>query len=91
MRHVNEVEYMIRSGAILVNVNVLYSMPDHPALVNEFFWQTTDIAPSYPRVERFLAFWEKEIEGKIRKVSVSRSGHLVLPSWSTATFHTFSP
>lgn len=51
-------------GYRLTMLEIIYQMPDHPSLVQEFIWQTYDIAPLYPRVHRFLKYWDLHIEGR---------------------------
>jgi uncharacterized protein Usg len=60
----------LRRSEILVNVTVLYYMPDYRSILNEFIWQTYDKAPKYPRVEQFVAHWEKEIDARIKEVQI---------------------
>ena len=67
------------SGKLLTTAEVLYYMPDHPALLQIFLWQTLDEAPDYPRVQRFLDFWRREIDAVIHSVRVSCNG-LVSPA-----------
>jgi len=72
-------------GWRLATAEVLYYMPDHPALLQAFVWQTLDLAPRYPRIHRFLDFWRREIDAVIHSVSVTASG-LVTPArieWNT--------
>jgi uncharacterized protein Usg len=59
------------SGKLLTTAEVLYYMPDHPALLQIFLWQTLDEAPDYPRVQRFLDFWRREIDAVIHSVAIS--------------------
>lgn len=67
-------EFALRlKGYSLVTVNVLYYMPDHRSIVNEFIWQTMDIKPRYPRIEQFLDHWRKEIDAIIKEVMISDS------------------
>jgi uncharacterized protein Usg len=66
-------------GGRLTTAEVLYYMPDHPKLLQSFIWQTLDIAPEYPRVHSFLAYWRKEIEAVIHSVRLSTVG-LVTPA-----------
>lgn len=73
-----EFERQLR-GERLTTAEVLYYLPDHPALLQRFLWQTQDIAPDFPRVQRFLAFWRAEIEAVIHSVTVSAQG-LVAPA-----------
>ena len=67
------------AGERLTTAEVLYYMPDHPSLLQSFTWQTLDVAPSYPKVHSFLAFWRREIDAVIHSVTVSASG-LVSPA-----------
>ncbi len=73
-----ELERQLR-GSRLTTAEVLYFMPDHPALLQRFLWQTDDVAPEFPRVHRFLEFWRLEIEAVIHSVTVSAVG-LVTPA-----------
>ena len=45
-------------------------MPDYLNLVNEFIWQTRDQLPDYPRIERFLEYWDQNIDGPIKEVFI---------------------
>lgn len=56
-----------------VTLNVVYYMPDHRSLLNEFIWQTLDLRPSYPRVQQFLSHWRREIDAVIKEVLLSDS------------------
>lgn len=58
-------------GYGLLSAEILYRMPDHPKLLQSFFWQTEDLAPHFPELTRFLTFWEREIDGKIHTVRVA--------------------
>ncbi len=73
-----EFEAQLR-GKRLTTAEVIYYMPDHPALLQRFLWQTLDIAPEFPRVHRFLEFWRREIEAVIHSVSIGAVG-LVRPA-----------
>ena len=66
-------------GHQLVTVSVLYYLPDHPSLLNEFLWQTMDLGPRYPRIGAFLDFWRREIEAVLHSVRVAHQ-HLIGPA-----------
>ena len=51
-------------------MQVVYYMPDYLNLVNEFIWQTRDQLPDYPRIGRFLEYWDKNIDGPIKEVYI---------------------
>jgi len=53
---------------------ILYRLPDHPALLQTFSWQFDDIAPRYPRLKRFLDHWEREVEADIHSVRIMHRG-----------------
>jgi uncharacterized protein Usg len=61
------------AGWRLATAEILYRMPDHPAVLQSFIWQHLDLAPEFPELRRFLAFWEKNLDGPIHSVRVCRS------------------
>lgn len=68
-------------GYRLVTASILYHLPDHPGLLQEFIWQHYDKAPKYPELQRFLAFWEAQIEGRLHSVRVGAAGLLTPGRW----------
>ena len=58
-------------GKRLATAEILYFMPDHPKLLQSFLWQTLDVAPDFPRIQRFLEFWRREIDAVIHSVAIS--------------------
>lgn len=62
------------AGRRLTTAEITYYMPDHPGLLQEFMWQTLDQAPDFPRIQRFLEFWRREIDAVIHSVRVSCVG-----------------
>lgn len=58
-------------GYRLVTAEILYRMPDHPAFLQTYVWQDYDLAPRYPTLSKFLAFWEKNLEGPLHSVRVA--------------------
>lgn len=66
-------------GWRLATAEVTYYMPDHPSLLQTFIWQTLDLAPSYPRIHKFLEFWRHEIDAVIHSVQLA-SGEALAPA-----------
>ena len=62
----------------LTTAEILYHLPDHPRLLQTFVWQDLDIAPKYPVLQKFLDFWNRELDGKVHSVRVA-SAKLVKP------------
>ena len=54
----------------LTTAEILYHMPDHPALLQTYVWQDMDLAPGYPGLKRFLDFWESNLDGKLHSIRV---------------------
>ena len=63
----------------LTTAEILYHLPDHPALLQSYVWQDLDIAPKFPVLNKFLGFWEREIDGKLHSVKIA-SSKLVVPA-----------
>jgi len=61
-------------GKLLTTAEVLYYIPDYPDLLQTFLWQTLDEAPDFPRIQRFLDFWRREIDAVIHSVAISSAG-----------------
>ena len=61
-------------GFRLTTAEILYHMPDHPGLLQTYVWQELDLVPQFPQLKKFLAFWQREIEGKLHSVKVATVG-----------------
>ena len=61
----------INDNVRLIIVEVTYRMPDYLSLLQEFIWQTLDNPPEYPRVSRFLNYWDLYIEAPIHSVRIA--------------------
>ena len=59
------------NGYRLTTAEILYRLPDYPAMLQSFIWQDLDLAPKFPVLNEFLRFWEINIEGKLYKVTVA--------------------
>lgn len=66
-------------GYGITTANILYRLPDHPAIIQSFVWQQYDLQPEFPELNRFLQFWTEKIEGAIHQVIVAHSG-LIKPA-----------
>lgn len=78
-------EFSLRlEGWRLATAEVLYYMPDHPSLLQSFMWQTLDLAPSYPRIHKFLNYWRSEIDAVIHSVRLATGETIAPPKLNTA-------
>lgn len=72
-------------GYSLTTAEILYRMPDAPSLLQTYVWQEYDLAPRFPKLRDFLAFWERELDGPLHSVRVAHE-RLIKP----ATFRSAS-
>jgi uncharacterized protein Usg len=68
-------------GYRLTTAEILYHLPDHPSVLQSFIWQELDLAPRYPALRRFLAFWERRIEGRLHSVRIASAGLVSAAEW----------
>jgi uncharacterized protein Usg len=61
-------------GYRLTTAEILYRLPDHPAVLQSFIWQELDIAPQFPVLNKFLHFWMESLEGKLHSVRIAARG-----------------
>ncbi len=66
-------------GYGLTTATILYRLPDHQKLLQTFIWQEYDLAPKFPVLHDFLAFWRRELEGPLHSVTVAHS-RLIKPT-----------
>jgi uncharacterized protein Usg len=62
------------NGYGLTTASILYRMPDFTSILQEFIWQDYDLAPRFPELQKFLAFWQAKLEGPLVRVTVAHKG-----------------
>ena len=70
---------LILKGYRLTTAEILYQLPDHPALLQTYLWQEYDLVPRFPVLNKFLRFWETKLEGRLHSVRVAATG-IVAPT-----------
>ncbi|OEO31238.1 hypothetical protein VW23_017275 [Devosia insulae DS-56] len=65
-------------GFGLTTAQIIYRVPDHLELLQDFVWQQYDVFPEFPSLRKFLAFWEEKIEGPLHSVTVAHA-RLIYP------------
>ena len=63
----------------LASYEILYGLPDHPHILQTFFWQAIDTTPDFPRLIKFLRHWEQNIPAPLVSVRVAHQS-LIRPS-----------
>src|ERR1700730_3740164 len=66
-------------GYGLTTANILYRLPDHPAIIQSYIWQEFDLHPEFPELRKFLDFWTRMLEGPLHAVTVAHSS-LIKPA-----------
>lgn len=69
----------------LTTAEILYRLPDHPAVLQTYVWQDLDLAPAFPVLGGFLAFWQREIEGRLHSVRVASASLIGPARWHPVT------
>jgi uncharacterized protein Usg len=73
-----EIELVLK-GYRLATAEILYRMPDNLDFLQAYLWQDFDIAPEFPVLNRFLKFWEENLDGPLHSVRVA-SSQLMTPA-----------
>ncbi|UOM35177.1 usg protein [Acuticoccus sp. I52.16.1] len=73
------------AGYSLTTAEILYRLPDHPAILQSYIWQEYDCAPEFPVLETFLDFWKREIDGKLHSVVVCYQQLISAGTWRLVT------
>ena len=60
-------------GWSLATAEIFYRMPDAKSVLQTYVWQDYDLAPKFPQLQKFLDFWERELEGPIHSVRVAHA------------------
>ena len=54
----------------LVTLNIFYWMPDYENILQQLIWQTMDVKPKYPRVNKFLDHWHDNVDAKLSEIII---------------------
>lgn len=66
-------------GYGLTTAQIIYRVPDRLQLLQEFIWQQFDLFPEFPELQKFLRFWEREIDGPLHSITVAHK-QLIRPA-----------
>lgn len=69
------------AGYGLTTARILYRMPDHPAILQTYVWQEYDLAPEFPELGKFIAFWRKKLEGPLHSIEVAHKRLVGAQEW----------
>jgi uncharacterized protein Usg len=60
-------------GYGLTTAQIIYRLPDHLRVLQEFVWQDYDLFPQFPGLNKFLTFWEEKLDGPLHSVTVAHA------------------
>lgn len=66
-------------GYGLTTAQILYRRPDQQWLLQTYIWQDYDLCPVFPELNKFLAFWRRQLDGPLHSVTVAHS-NLIKPA-----------
>lgn len=67
------------AGFGLTTAQIVYRMPDHLDLFQEYVWQRYDTFPEFPVLTAFIDFWQNKLDGPIHRVTVAHA-RLLMPA-----------
>jgi uncharacterized protein Usg len=73
------------NGLRYTSIKIIYRMPDYQNILQEFWWQTVDIPPKYPRMKRFVDYWNDYIEAVILSLEVGHMDRFGALSYTNVT------
>jgi len=76
----SETDLMLK-GYGLTTAQMYYRMPDFQNVLNTFLWQGYDLAPDYPKLFKFIEFWQAEIDGPLHSVSFTHRKMIAPGEW----------
>ena len=79
-----ETERML-AGYGLTTAELFYRMPDYRSVLNSFIWQDYDLAPDYPQLSSFIAFWQGSIDGPLHSVRFTHRKLISPGEWRRVT------
>ncbi len=70
-------------GFGLTTAHILYRLPDFPALLQSYIWQSYDLAPDFPKMMGFLDFWQQKLDGELHTVRYAHKRLIGPNEWSS--------
>jgi uncharacterized protein Usg len=75
-----ETELMLK-GYGLTTAELYYRLPDYRSVINSFIWQEYDLAPDYPKMFKFIEYWQDNIEGPLHSVRFTHRKLIAPGEW----------
>ena len=69
------------SGHGLTTAQIYYRMPDFKGMLQTYLWQDYDLAPEFPKLFRFLDFWQEKLDGPLHSVAYTHQQLIKPGEW----------
>jgi len=73
-------------GFEMTTAEIFYHLPERPHVLQSYIWQGLDKAPNYPVLNRFLDFWQRELDGPLHSVRIDTTEEVALPEVRVADY-----
>ena len=73
------------NGLRYTSIKVIYKMPDYQNILQEFWWQTLDVPPRYPRMKQFVDYWNDYVEAAIHSLEIGHINSFGSTSYTNVT------
>ena len=60
-------------GYSLTTAEILYRLPDFQQVLQTYVWQEYDLYPDFPKLSKFLEFWEINLHGPLYSVTIAHN------------------
>jgi uncharacterized protein Usg len=67
MRFSSDLERQL-NGYGLTTAHILYRIPDCESLLQTYVWQDYDLALDFPGMQKFLDYWQANLDGPLHSV-----------------------
>ncbi|SCB45349.1 usg protein [Rhizobium lusitanum] len=67
MRFSSDLERQL-TGYGLTTAHILYRIPDFESVLQTYVWQDYDLAPDFPEMQKFLNYWQANLDGPLHSV-----------------------
>ena len=67
------------NGYGLTTAHILYRIPDFESVLQTYVWQDYDLAPDFPEMQKFLNYWQANLDGPLHSVRYTHQ-RLIGPS-----------
>jgi uncharacterized protein Usg len=69
------------NGYGLTTAHILYRIPDFETVLQTYVWQDYDLAPDFPQMQKFLDYWQANLDGPLHSVRYTHQRLIGTNEW----------